>query len=255
MHFVVFLPGRTGANPQHLTDVGLPELKDSAEFVDLDPRGFISAISAGQPGVLVFWRKCPDMRALADWNWHGAEEHAAFGESSKGRFWIGWDAAEPPNTEDLARDKRYPGHWVTLGDGQQWQIPSYIRLDHVYRMGPDGAPVMRPAPQWERFCRRSIEIQKSLFDAVGLSHLLDGRPMEADNPSTELKAVTVSGGLQYAADALSINYRINLEIALALGLFTTAVLPEVVAATVDLPEILATYGEKKNVDSLEIPVT
>ena len=267
MHYVVFLPELSGGNPDHLVRAGLQELTEGASFADFHTAMVPEADPLENPaiaetfswlgnaaGSLVFWKTCPEWRELRYFHWEPAEENTTTGQK-RGRYWIGWDPESPPTADDLKRVKQYGGHWTTLGNGEQWLIPSYMRLDHVFRMGTDGEPIMRPAPQWERFCKRSEEIQQSVFEAVGIANDLNGRPAVPDDPATEFTKVTVSGGVAYSGDVLSINYRLNVEIALMLGLLTSGVLPKVIAASIDLPQILATYGEKKTLDTVEIPVT
>lgn len=250
MHYAIFFPQRTGADPKHFESVGLAGLEDGAQFIDITKES-IPAI--GMPGMLAFWGDLPPAEVLREMTWESAAENTAT-DMPAGRFWIGWDPDELPEPTELARPKQWGGHWQTLNDGQDWLIPSYMRLEHVYRMGDNGQPVRRPAPQWEAFTRRSEEIQKGLFDVVMLANLLDGRPLTPDDPDTEVKTCTIENGLTHAAEALAINYRLNLEIALALNLFSDTVLPKVLAKTIDLPEILATHEEKKSADLVEIPV-
>lgn len=247
MHYVIFLPGRRGASPANLQAVGLGGLIEGAQFVES------LAIPEFKGGSLVFWGEVIPPADLREWKWEPAKENESAGLAGD-RFRIGWDIAAPPTPTDLARPRQFAGHWHTLNDGNEWLIPSYRRLDHVYQLGDNGQPVRRPSPEWEAFCRRSEEIQRGLFELVNLAHLLNGQGMVPDNPDTEIKSCSIQDGIVHASEALAINYRTNLEIVLLFNLFTDLNLPGALSKTIDLPEIIATHDEKKNYNTVEIPV-
>jgi len=135
--FAIYLPGRTGANPQHLVDVGLGDLLSPGDaapmFTDLIPgpdNGSGIAASWDQP--------CPPVGI--EWT-----------KSPRGEFWFGKDG--PLTPADFARKRQHDGRFVTLGDGNEWLIATL-------KAGGGLAAKLHPA------FRRYYEAAWGFFDQV-----------------------------------------------------------------------------------------
>lgn len=133
----------------------------------------------------------------------------------------------------LARAAQRSGHLVTLGDGQQWLIPvarlamGGSGLPRRRKLNPDGSIVW----QVDAAYRELSDFACKLWDIR--------RGQQEDVTQAELD--------QMAAAALTVNYRIGLREAVALGLFSDAGLAGIVNALLDWPEVvrLAEASEKK----------
>lgn len=264
MHYILWIPNWQGSVDKNLERVGLSELGSGGEAFE-DPNKEQLPFDP-HTGRYVTWTNPMRMESnppLAaglweGWTWMPAEEEPGLEAE---RFWFGWDPQDPPEPRDVLRNKTYDGHPVDLKDGNTWIFPAFTQLDSRFKYNGNGKVQIVPDRQWEAFCAESEQVQRLLFEAVGLADFLDGKPVQYDEEDTRIEYATIDDGLGYASRALAINYRLNMEIACGLDLFSGGKdgnLQYAIAATVDMPNILATLREKKTLPdprSVSIPVT
>jgi len=137
-----------------------------------------------------------------------------------GRAWTGLWLEARPGPAELLRAEAVGGHEVELHDGNRWQVPAArafpegTQLPETLIMGPGGL-VRRVtaayAAIWDDACR--------VWDSGG------------ELPQAELWRICVR--------ALGVNYRLGPDEANLLELVTSANLPAMAAALVDVPAIAA----------------
>jgi hypothetical protein len=116
------------------------------------------------------------------------------------------------------------GYTVRLGDGRDWVIPVALadapNFDMPWRetLGPDGGIVREPDPEYAAVCRAAEIMWENVSDDAVFS-------MGEDDLRTA------------CATALSVNYRLDLQDCLALGLFTSESYRAIVGAVLDLPAL------------------
>lgn len=237
MNYHLFLPGAQSGT-QCIEEFGLTDL-----YADGNPVMMPLIGPTGEHGVLLnYVKQNPDSDAqtqyFADWDWRPI-----------GKYWIGINPKSPPTPADLIRRERVPGFSMDLLDGNSWMFPVYSRVEHAYGIDDDGNMVKVPADKHAQFFQQCLSVQRLIFEAIGLLDLLD------DLPDKELDAtafpdkqipVTVADGARLVCNALQINYRINFEIALALKLLNDPLSGQIIANMIEMPEIVACQGQKKN---------
>ena len=251
MHFLIFIPGASGAGTQQLVDRGLPEsFCAGATFIPWSEPSF----DAGS-GSVVIWDAENAPRNPSEWSqldWIAAKPN---GKLEAGRFWIGFDPTDLPTPEECKLAKLYPGHFVTFCDGREWLIPAYTRLDYGYVMGDDGEVERLPKEQWQEHCRRSKEITDNLFLALGIHDIVDENLTDENiERRNRVQELDVRHGCSYVANALGINYRLDVELALTFGMLDDRSMQQAIEAAIDLPEILVVREQKKSSDTVIIPV-
>lgn len=158
--------------------------------------------------------------------------------------WVGYYTQTPPGPAagGLARPKMLDGHWVTLGDGNEWLVPVargaseqdgeirwYAALPRVMTLDSaggwaEGDVVAEYATLWEIAGRWWDALQSAFAAGDGKTDHVEVDFQEAND-----------GALR----VLQTNYRLGrIEVA-ALGLFTTTTARDVLNAAVAMPTLLA----------------
>jgi len=147
-------------------------------------------------------------------------------------LWVGSYESAPPMPDDLARPQRVEGHWVRLGDGQDWLVPvarmlnGGTRLPQALEIGADGAIVKGAviAPYAE-FSEHALAFWDMLEETSRYA-LLEWAPL--------------------AVEALAVNYHVSGRGLAHLGLLDTAVVEAVLDAVLDMPTLAAAMeGDQK----------
>lgn len=138
--------------------------------------------------------------------WRPASQH---GDRVFGRYWIGFWKEDRPLPEELQRDRISDGFPVALGDGREWVIPiaEFLpkRLTFDTVTGREKEVV---ADCYREFTEKANQIFES-FVSNDLVQIVEGE-----------HTVRIPEGLQFAADALQINYRVNRDLVDSLGLIS-----------------------------------
>lgn len=172
-----------------------------------------------------------------------------------GAAWVGYYTDQPPTPAELVRDKQLPGHLVTLGDDQDYEIPvargfsddeenvggyqalpSISTLDDEGNWTPGGV-VAKHAELWE--------VAQRWWDSFVGAAAEDQQPTETGGLRVEFDFA----GLNDAAlTALATNYRLGKAEVALLGLFDQEIVREILLAVIDWPTI-ENWLKKKEANS------
>lgn len=194
MHFLIFVP--EGRDVGSLAEVGLSDLAQGAfaRLYDRNPGpGGCGGVMFGWPvnGVLGPVQYLPDEQ-----DWFPA---VPFQGLAAGRYHVGIWRNKRPVPSQLQRPRFYGGHAVALGDGFEWSVPSIGHLPHVWAADTEGGWKLQAKSEFRHIVARAYAWRLQC------------------GPGAE---VSVSDAIEFALQALSINYRLTRELATALELFT-----------------------------------
>lgn len=227
MHYQIFIPGLAVSNPDRLKDYGLEDLLRHGN-PDMW-QGQLEVVQKG--GTFCSWGNAPKT-ALSEWRWERC-----------GTWFMGIDPGNPPTPFDLRAKQVYSGFDITLNDGHIWHIPHYQRVEHSFQIDENGEVVRAPAPHFREFTRRCEMMMETLFYAIDMVELIEENGKM--RPAEEYKKITIKDGLHLAVEAISLNYRINAQIAVMLDLLTDQTVQTVLVNIVEMPEILREKSIKK----------
>ena len=234
---VIYLPGRRGADPRMLREVGLGSLLADGDsgpsFADVLENG-----PDGGAGVLLFWDNplTPDRTprlTVADNTWQPAKRS---GTLPGGRFWLGQETGGIVRPCDLERRTMQPGGDVILEDGQAWHVPVARQLPRVLGLDDLGNVSGRVRDEYKAF-----------FDAAWAS-------IERFQLGEGGLQIPYDDGFDFCALALSINYRVNRDVADFLGIIGTAALFEIPKVVCELEELVNHFQKKSVGDTRPIAV-
>lgn len=212
---LIFLPNKFAANPQHLLDVGLGELlrPDDDQPLCCDLQGPGPGNLCGQ-----VWGWGAPGYAAATQTWHQAR-----GKS----YWYGFDNRKPIE-QQLRRTAMIPGRLAELG-GIAWQIPTVDEVPHRIDLNAAGELIKVPDEPYARFAGEAGEAM-----AAGLEFARNqGAP-----PDWTWQRLTT-----FLVSALSLNYRLNLELVCRLNLLRDADLWRTVIRVGEAEQIAAILAE------------
>jgi hypothetical protein len=216
----IFLPNKAGFKPEDFREVGLEDLLRDGDLLP-DAYDLVRPGPAGMMGTVLCWRHAsnrpgyrPECQA-----WQPAKPDKTRGLSA-GRFYLCLDETAP---ETLAREKAAcldGGIPVRLADGREWTLPNGTRMPVRFALDDQGQVIRLPTRKVEKIYERTLWAYRSLE-----TYAREGTPVPCEE------------ALAYLAEMLSINYRVNLEICLALGLFDESNFVRAMAYTTDLPKL------------------
>lgn len=138
-------------------------------------------------------------------------EQQLWHECAEGRFWLG--LVGQPGPEQLRRPGiDLAGHWVELGDGNQWHLPCALQLPRTLRLHPDGSLVSERKAPFQAFC---AEVERLWLLYIGAAP-----PADPDNPY----GMADADWYRLIAQALGFCYYVDHWVCSALGLFSTDLL-------------------------------
>jgi hypothetical protein len=222
----IFVPNRNGCSLDHLREVGLEELlrdgDSSPMAVDI-----IGVGPGGHRGVVFYWpRSCskPGYHPESQ-KWIAAKTDAARNLPA-GRFHLCLDGDGTPETLLRDEDARLAGYFVELDAGRKWAIPNSKMLPFRFALDDEGNLIKVPKRQYEPLHKR----MQWAFE-IAESNLRDGTDIPWDD------------AIAYAAEMLSINYRVNREICFALELLDNRV-GQILKMSVDFEKLHAIVEAK-----------
>ena len=192
MHHLVYIPkahlsGLTTA--EQLAAVGLADHAAGAKTIPL-PEG-----PDGGSGTLYGWGERLHFNT-AEQSWSAA---ARRDDLPAGRYWVGTFNASPPTPEDLRRPGRDPwGLPIVLG-GHSWLLTPVDFIPKVIAQLPDGTTGLRVKPEYAALADDRLTWVARLKGPPTLLPLIDA--------------------VRFVVATLALNYRIDLTLALHLGLF------------------------------------
>jgi hypothetical protein len=217
----IFIPNKTGCNLDYLREVGLEQLLRDGDSMPMAV-DVISNGPGGGGGIVFYW-----MRSTKLPGYHPEQQswHAAKPDTSRNlpaaRFYVSVDGDTP---DTLLRDEaaRLPGYFAELADGREWAIPNSAMLPFLFGIGDQGEIVRLPkrsvAPVAERMGWAFDSLERMLRDG-------------AEVPWEE--------GISYAAEMLSLNYRLNRELCLLLGLLDSQSVGRILRFSIDAKTLQA----------------
>lgn len=194
MHFLIYVPG--GRDVGDLAAVGLSDLAANAFPRNVDRlRG-----PDGGNGVIFGWpvngALCPLSFQPDEQTWIPA---VAFGGLEAGRYMVGFWNDRRPTPGELQRPRFIAGNLVALGDGNEWSVPNCSQIPHAWAADDDGVWRLKVKAEF-----RSIVERAKAWETVFRTS----------------SGVPAGDALEFALQALSINYRMTREVATFLELFT-----------------------------------
>lgn len=196
MHYQVFLPGVTAADPQKLVDAGLEDHVENATFTE------IAEGPTNERGSLVSWLQ-PGERFGFDaerQDWFPAVQR---GDLKACRYHVGFWRDDPPLPTHLERPYQYEGDRVSLGDGNRWLMPRGGMIPQELALADDGT--------WRFERQRKFHALYQRIDAIRDLVAAEGAAAKIGfHEATEL-----------VLQALRLNYRLCHEAANRLKLFNT----------------------------------
>lgn len=202
--FGVYVPQRRGEASSVLRSVGADwALDPSVTAMGLD---VIEGGPDGGGGLLVYFDRRgrlepANVLAAIDLEAQEWQPAAPTGDLPAGRYWLGVWKSQRPGPEDLQREEHADGIPLELRDGRQWVVPIADYLPKMLRLNrATGQQEERPSERHAEFIRRANELFRLLIG--------DGFQESVEK---HLRVV-IPDGLRFAADALAINYRVNLDL-------------------------------------------
>ena len=204
----IFVPGQRMATQETLREIGCGPLLDktvaamkvdaTVEGPNVDQGSLFYVEQPGSPRKPIV---SVDIK-LQTWS-----EAARSNDLERGRYWLGYWTDNPPQPEDLQRDRLCDGQLVELADGRQWAIPVADYLPTRLTIDPEtGAELEVVAKRFEQFTRKANQLFEH-FLSDDLVKIIDSELI-----------VHVPDGLSFAAEALAINYRVNRDLIDMIGL-------------------------------------
>ncbi len=228
--YLVYIPGVTGASPNHLSNVGLGGLLDP--HASADCQDMLRHTPDQGQGVVFYWLDHQDhandpwhLGNHPDIDWAAAKPK---GELKAGRFWLGCCHGQIVTPEALLRRDNLGGAAVTLEDGNRWLVPISTVLPRTYALDENtGAPILKVANKYQQYC-----------DLAHLNYMA----MVSQDPTHD---VSVTGAWDFAEMALGWNYRINADVMDWLKLVGSGTMIRILAASYDGVLIEEIEAQKK----------
>lgn len=225
--YLIYLPGKRGASPDLLHEVGLGDLcTDGAPlFVDVPSGG-----PDGGRGVLCGWddpldpsKNQPLAVRMDLQEWSPAKPHDGL---EAGRFWLGALKSSPVKPKDIQRRRTYSGLNVLLADGNEWAMPVVKLLPKRHGLASSGRFGSDIRKEYRALCESAESIEAQL-------HGQDGAE------------ISIEGGWRFGVDALALNYRVNSDVVDWLDLVWDEHYLNFVGAPVELQLVREVEAQKK----------
>ena len=237
-HYHIYFAGKQGSNDQHLQDAGLGILsRDGGTWwydIEFGPDG--------TKGVACTWATKDNPEPDCDLR---NKRWSQYGETG---IYVGWNPDDPPFPDELRwRNRQVAGHWVTLGDGNEWMIPVPSSLPHYLSVDADGELSREVKAEHQSYLERAMELSSDIYDIFGLKDLMQDLPPEHRDkiPEDTPHLLKITDGLKLVMQGLQFNYRIAFPVSDALHLFDSHSAVEAFCAAIDLNHIQLTRQEKQ----------
>ena len=154
-----------------------------------------------------------------------------------GKFFIGTAGDVIP--KDLLRKECIDGHYVKLGDGNEWLVPVARRfpigivLPEALVLGPDGELVREVLPRYTKYSNQAERV----WDYWQYENKLSEEEKE---PLTDIEA------FEMCCNILSLNYMIDRWAVSLFRLFTTENIRLILEAFIDIPTLVKSCEEYRD---------
>jgi len=206
--FLYFASSRQSVTPNLLLALGLGDAFPDGSTVT---QRQCSKGPDGHSGVVVAWG-APKVEVGY------FPEKQTWAKCLRSECWLGFETADPPRPEELARERTVGFYTAPLGDGRRWIVPTGVfedgasPLPKVRRLSADGSIERRVAKEYESLYLAADAVRSAIRDREDLD---DRREWEI------------------AVEALRVNYRVGADEVSALGLLTDAAVVAMFQALVD----------------------
>ena len=218
MHYLIFIPNKSAANQQHLIDAGLGDLLRPDDEAPLC--GDLIGPGPGDlPGQIWAWGDAIPAYLPDQQTWTA---------DPLGRYWLGITTADRPRPAELVRKRFVEGLGTILNDGHEWIIPNVVRLPTVFGLDANAQPTRVAHPRYKKFVDECGWAFQAVVDVL----------LNKTEPDWQRS-------LDFVVMALAINYRINREIAIHLGILDESILHTLMAKATDAPRIREIIEEIK----------
>lgn len=149
-----------------------------------------------------------------------------------GTYWIGLENAQtPPGPQDLTNAVNVDGHFVRLGDGNDWRIPLVWRWDKENCLHAIALP--------RKLTRRIVEGRTVMsMDVIAGYEPLVAIAARIWDSYINGSPISLNQLFEDAALLLSVNYRIGVAELSLLGLVDEQLAQKIVSAAIDMPMIV-----------------
>lgn len=221
-HYLLFLPDKTGPSRQNLISLGLGDLlltgDDIHAWSDLDGRG-----PGDVRGQIVTWNDAPVYQP----------DQQTWRQAANGLYWFGTWNGKPTKPEDIQRRRPVAGLTQALKDGRDWQLPNVVNLPCTFDLDPSGEPVRVAAAPYSEFAAECAWAASAVVDAI------------ENRIEPDWKRI-----FKFAVSCLSVNYRVNAQIAVFLGLLDDSLIHTIAAKCTDTARIQQVIDELKKKDGV-----
>ena len=218
MHYVIFIPNKSAANRQNLIDAGLG---------DLLPKGDESPMCADLIG-----RGPGDLPGQV-WAWGDAipaylPDRQTWTADKQGRFWLGITTELPPTPQQIMRRNPIKGPALPLTDGHEWVVPNVEQLPCGFAMDDQGEVIRVPLAPYRHFASECEWALDSITAAA-----------KGEDVTEWLRT------FEFAALALSLNYRLHRNLLLMLDPLTEEHPVQITVGAIDRKKFLAAINPQR----------
>lgn len=228
MHYQIYIPGKGGANIEHLRAVGLGEL-----LAPHDAKPSCSDIMSGpdgQPGQLWGWTSVNGVLAFAPdlQQWEPCQADPVR-KLPAGRFWWGFADGHLPTETDLRRATTFTGFLWDAPDGTEWNVSNVLELPESFGFDTEGNVIKVADAPYRPFVE---DAEWALHQVHDVQQAAGARDWKRE--------------LSVAVRFLATNYRINLELAIKLKLLRPDNVLGVLMRAIDRDRLIALTDQLKN---------
>lgn len=218
MHFQIYIPRITGANPRHLDKVGLGDLLRDG---DVGPQmsDVLDHGPDGGPGLLFTWPGSLPAYQPEGQTWFAAKPDPERSLAA-GRFHWGYPTDAPPTAAGLLRTTLLKGRLIDLAD-QAWVMPNILLLPHHFILDDQGEEAREVTPDHRWIYDRGL---------CAFAHLRSQILGEGSAPPQDMR--------RYVLEMLGLNYRIFRDLAYHLHLLTDVNWFTLACASIDVEALI-----------------
>ncbi len=246
--FLYYAPGAAGFGPEVVKQIhAWADSSQSAERVAVTNGPDKTDDKPGRGGVVGAFR--PETPAGEPANPIGYyPDRQEWRVAPGGAYWVGYNLDAPPRPADLARRDVLPHYTLTLGDGQDWEVPiaregvAGSPLPHILDMDDELRVIRIPDPRFATFAKQADKFWGFMCD-VAASASEQIAAVMAQVPHDRVDSYGDEDFWALATTALGLLYRVsNAEVRL-LRPFNQTNLWEIAKAVVDWPGAEAMEAE------------
>lgn len=237
-HYFLYLPGKPDAKRADLASFGVAELLDVG---DSDPHFFPVAGSGGPDGgsgALCQLQKELDPEKQSSNPAPGyLPERQTWRQSLDGKYWLGWETANPPTEAELARNRQLTGRAAVLVPAKDGQPAELFVIPNTFaqlaRMKKNADGKWEPSAEYihDDLQAKAAPMMVMLEETIERQVLLEqaGEDEQCIPPDTW----DDNAALDFVAELLAINYRVNDFILGELGLLIQERAPLIIGLATD----------------------